>query len=265
MKKFLKILLIIILFLLAVLFVTPILFKGKIMEIAKEQINKNVNAKVEFDDLGLSFIKNFPYASIALKKLSVAGVDKFEDDTLLKLNSFNVKVDIISAIKMENIKVKGIVLDRPEINAIKLEDGSVNWDIMKETEEKEEEVVDTAVSEFTATIALKKFEIKDAGISYTDDSSNMAASLDNFDFLLKGDLSQDFTTLSIISSTEFDSSDQVKDMPSSDQSISDSVLESVVTVFICKCRSLPNPSIPICPAMFMIVLKSQSASPISFQ
>ncbi|UCH14076.1 MAG: AsmA family protein, partial [Bacteroidales bacterium] len=202
MKKFLKILLIIILFLLAVLFVTPILFKGKIMEIAKEQINKNVNAKVEFDDLGLSFIKNFPYASIALKKLSVAGVGKFEDDTLLKLNSFNVKVDIISAIKMENIKVKGIVLDRPEINAIKLEDGSVNWDIMKETEEKEEEVVDTAVSEFTATVALKKFEIRDAGISYTDDSSNMAASLDNFDFLLKGDLSQDFTTLSIISSTE---------------------------------------------------------------
>ena len=100
---------------------------------------------------------------------------------------------------MENIKVKGIVLDRPEINARKLEDGSVNWDIMKEAEEEEEEVVDTAASEFTATIALKKFEIRDAGISYADDSSNMAASLDNFDFLLKGDLSQDFTTLSIIS------------------------------------------------------------------
>ncbi len=202
MKKFLKILLIIILVLLAILIVTPVLFKGKIMEIAKEQINKNVNAKVEFDDLGLSFIKNFPNASISLKKLSVAGVEKFEDDTLLKLNYFNIKVDIISAIKMENIKVKGIVLDKPEINARKLEDGSVNWNIMKEAEEIEEEVVDTAAPEFTATIALKKFEIRDAGISYTDDSSNMEASLDNFDFLLKGDLSQDFTTLSIVSSTE---------------------------------------------------------------
>ena len=202
MKKFFKILLIIILVLLAILIVTPILFKGKIMEIAKEQINKNVNARVEFDDLGLSFIKNFPNASISLKKLSVTGIDKFEDDTLLKLNSFNVKVDIVSAIKMENIKVRGIVLDKPVINARKLEDGSVNWDIMKEAEEEEEEAVDTAASEFTATIALKKFEIRDAGISYADDSSNMAASLENFDFLLKGDLSQDFTTLSITSSIE---------------------------------------------------------------
>ena len=187
MKKFFKILLIIILVLLAILIVTPILFKGKIMEIAKEQINKNVNARVEFDDLGLSFIKNFPNASISLKKLSVTGIDKFEDDTLLKLNSFNVKVDIVSAIKMENIKVRGIVLDKPVINARKLEDGSVNWDIMKEAEEEEEEAVDTAASEFTATIALKKFEIRDAGISYADDSSNMAASLENFDFLLKVD------------------------------------------------------------------------------
>jgi hypothetical protein len=202
MKKFIKVFLIIILVLLAILIVTPFLFKGKIMEIAKEQINKNVNARVEFGDLGLSFIKNFPYASVSLKELSVAGIDKFEEDTLLKLNSLDIKVDIISVIKMENIKVKGIVIDRPEINARVLEDGSVNWDIMKEAEEEEEEVVDTAVSEFTTTIALKKFEIRDANISYTDDSSNMAASLGNFDFLLKGDMSQDFTTLSILSSTE---------------------------------------------------------------
>jgi hypothetical protein len=202
MKKFIKILLIVILVLLAILIVTPFLFKGKIMEIAKEQINKNVNARVEFGDLGLSFIKNFPYASVSLKELSVAGIDKFEEDTLLKLNSLDIKVDIISVIKMENIKVKGIVINRPELHAKVLEDGSVNWDIMKEAEEKEEEVPDTTVSEFTTTIALKKFEIKDADVSYTDDSSNMSASLNNFDFLLKGDMSQDFTTLSVISSTE---------------------------------------------------------------
>ena len=106
MKKFIKILLIIIVVLFVILLVTPFLFKGKIMEVAKQQINENINAKVEFSDLGLSFIKNFPNASVSLKKLSVAGIDKFEGDTLLKLNSFDVRVDIISAIKMENIKVK---------------------------------------------------------------------------------------------------------------------------------------------------------------
>jgi hypothetical protein len=202
MKKFLKILAIIIAVILLILIVTPFLFKGKIMAIAKQQINKNVNAKVEFSELGLSFIKNFPNASVSLKKLTVAGIGDFERDTLLKLNSFDVRVDIISAIKMENVKIKGIVIDRPEIYAHVLEDGSVNWDIMKEAEEEVPEEVDTTAAEFTTKIALKKFEIRDAIISYADDSSDMAASLENFDFLLKGDMSQDFTTLSVVSSIE---------------------------------------------------------------
>jgi len=202
MKKFLKILAIVIAVILMILIVAPFLFKGKIMEIAKQQINKNVNARVEFGDLGLSFIKNFPNASISLKKLSVAGIDKFEGDTLLKLNSFDIRIDIISVIKMENIKIKGIVIDKPEIYAHILGDGSVNWDIMKEAGEEVPEEVDTTQAEFTTKVALKKFEIRDAVISYTDDSSNMSASLGNFDFLLKGDMSQDFTTLSVTSSTE---------------------------------------------------------------
>ncbi len=202
MKKFLKILAIVIAVILMILIVAPFLFKEKIMEIAKQQINKNVNARVEFGDLGLSFIKNFPNASISLKKLSVAGIDKFEGDTLLKLNSFDIRIDIISVIKMENIKIKGIVIDKPEIYAHILGDGSVNWDIMKEAGEEVPEEVDTTQAEFTTKVALKKFEIRDAVISYTDDSSNMSASLGNFDFLLKGDMSQDFTTLSVTSSTE---------------------------------------------------------------
>jgi len=52
------------------------------------------------------------------------------------------------------------------LHAKVLEDGSVNWDIMKETEEKEEEVPDTAVTEVTTTVALKKFEIRDENTSY---------------------------------------------------------------------------------------------------
>ena len=201
MKKIIKILLTVILALLVILIITPILFKGKIMEIAKEQINKNLEAKVEFDDLGLSFIKNFPNASISLKELSVAGKGEFEGDTLLTLKEFSVKVDIISAIKMDNIKVKGIVIDKPDIRARVLEDGTANWEIVKETDEEEEEI-DTTESSFNANIELKKFEIKEADISYNDESSEMSASLANFNFLLKGDLSQDFTTLSIQSSTE---------------------------------------------------------------
>ncbi len=201
MKKFLKILLIIILVLLAVIIVLPVFFKGKILEIAKEQINKNINARVEFTDLNLSFIRNFPNASVVLKNLSVAGIDEFESDTLLNLKSFDIRLDIVSAIKMENISIKGILIDNPVVMARVLKDGRANWDIAKETEKAAEEE-DTTVTEFTTTISLKKFEIRNAHIKYNDEGSNLFASLDGFNFLLKGDLAQDFTSLSVLSETE---------------------------------------------------------------
>ena len=202
MKKFFKILGITVLILLVIIIVTPIFFKNKIMEIAKQQINNTLNAKVDFGSLSLSFIKNFPNASITLKDLYVAGIDDFEGDTLLKLKAFDVRVDIVSAIKMENINIKGILIDNPVITAKILPNGKVNWDIMKESEEQPEEVVDTTETEFTTKIALKKFEIRNAYIKYIDDSSKMSASLGNLNFLLKGDFSQDFTNLAINTTTE---------------------------------------------------------------
>ncbi len=201
MKKFLKILLIIILTLLVILVVTPIFFKGKIMKIAKEQINNNLNARVEFSDLKLSFIRNFPNASIILKDLSISGTGAFESDTLLKLKTFAIRVDVVSAIKMENINIKGILIDRPAVFAKVLKDDKANWNIMKETEETGEEI-DTTETEFSTKISLKKFEIRSGSIKYIDESSNMAAFLDNFNFILKGNLAQDFTTLSINSNAE---------------------------------------------------------------
>ncbi|MBN2612681.1 MAG: AsmA family protein [Bacteroidales bacterium] len=201
MKRLIKILLIVIASILLVALVTPFIFKGKIMQVAREQINNNINAKVDFSNLNLSFIKNFPNASIVLKNLIVSGINEFETDTLLKLKAFDIRVDLISAIKMENINIKGILIDEPEISARVLADGKANWDIVKEPAEEEEEEIDTTATEFTTKISLKKFEIRDAMIKYIDESSNMSASLEKFNFILRGDMSQDFTTLSINSHT----------------------------------------------------------------
>ena len=200
MKKFFKILIITILILLVIIIVIPVFFKGKIIETAKDQINKNLNAKVEFSNLNLSFIRNFPNASIVLKNLSLVGLDDFQSDTLLKFRTFNVKLDVVSAVKMKDINIKGILVDNPVVFARVLKDGRANWDIAKESAE-EEETPDTTASEFNTKISLKKFEIRNAYIRYEDESSNMSASLADLNFLLKGDLASDFTNLSINSTT----------------------------------------------------------------
>ena len=199
MKKFLKITVIVLAILFTLILVVPFAFQGKILKIAKDQINKNINARVDFDRLRLSLIKSFPNVSVSLRSLSVIGLDEFEKDTLVKFNSFDATVDLISAIKMENIKVRKIILDKPVVYAHVLPSGKVNWDITKAGAEEE---TDTSVSEFTTKIELKRFEIIDGAITYRDDSSNMSASTKNFDFLLTGDLAQDFSRLDILASTD---------------------------------------------------------------
>lgn len=202
MKKFFKILALVIVILLVLLIAAPFVFKGKIISIVNEQLEKNINAKASVSDVNLSLIRNFPNLSIRLKNLTVVGIDEFDEDTLLDIKSFDVAADIISVIKMETIDIKRIVIDRPLVNAIVLKDGEVNWDIAPEKDTLEVEPIDTTPSEFNTRIALKVFKIAKARIHYNDYSSNMNASLDNFDFILSGNLGTDFSVIKINSECE---------------------------------------------------------------
>jgi len=198
MKKLLKITAIVVLFLLVLLLVVPFAFRGKIVNVAKSQINSSLNAKTDFDGLTLSLFRNFPNVSVGVKNLYISGINDFKGDTLFSVRSFEIVVDLISAIKMENIKIRRIFMDKPRVYARVLSDGRVNWDIMKNTGTEPE---DTTQSELNPKIILKQFQITDAFIRYDDDQNKVYTTLKNVDFEMTGDLSQDFTTLSINSNT----------------------------------------------------------------
>jgi hypothetical protein len=77
MKKILKITGITLLVLLLVLFTIPFLFKGKIISLVKAEINKNINARVEFADVDISLIRRFPRLAVAVEKIQVTGNGRF--------------------------------------------------------------------------------------------------------------------------------------------------------------------------------------------
>jgi hypothetical protein len=203
MKKILRILLILVLLILAALVLTPLLFKKQLLNKAKEVANTSVNARIDFTDLKLSFFKDFPRLTASLYDVSVVGLEPFDGDTLVAFDQFSATVNLMSLIKKEAIQVRGILLDRPRISAIILEDGRANWDIAKDTGTTEEEEADTTESgPMDLNVELKKFEIRDAMVSYDDRSSAMKASLAGFNFLLSGDLGLEHTTLELSSRTE---------------------------------------------------------------
>jgi hypothetical protein len=206
LKKILIIISITIVAIFLILLVTPILFKGKILNIAKTELNKMLEAQVDFSDLKLSFIRNFPNAYVALENLTVTGKGGFEGETLVAFKNFSVTVDIKSVIKMDNIRVKSILLDQARINAHIAEDGKANWDIMKPGKEGEKPAEEAPTAEAAVEksepekksalkVALNKFEIRGANLSFQDDKSKMTAAVNDLNFILQGDMSLDNAVL----------------------------------------------------------------------
>ncbi len=200
LKKIFKGIVIFLVVLILLIIFIPIVFKGKINQIVKEQANANLNAKLEFSDLSLSLIRSFPALSVRIDELSLSGINDFEKDTLVKFNYFQTDLNLGSVIFGDEIEIRAVILDKPDIKAIVLENGMANWDIAKaDTTEVEEEVKDTTETEEASSfkIALKKFAINDALVAFDDRQSKMRAEIDSLNFLLKGDLSASETKLNI--------------------------------------------------------------------
>ena len=192
MKKFFKWFLIIAIVFIAILMILPLAFQGKIKQIAQEEINKNIHAQVDFDQVSISFISAFPNVSLKINELSMIGIEEFTGDTLVFVEEFHVKVGLMSVLS-EPIEIKSIIIENPYVNALVKEDGKTNWDIAKVSEESAEEEISSDDSNIT--LSLKEFKVIGARIVYDDHSMKVLADIQDMDFSLSGDLSADFTSL----------------------------------------------------------------------
>ncbi len=193
MKKALKITGITLLALIILIIALPFMFKGKIIDIVKEQANANLNAKVDFGEFDLGLISTFPNFNFSIDNVTVDGVDKFEGTQLANIKNLSLKVDLMSVISGDEIKIKSIYIDEPTINAIVMADTSANWDIAKATEQVEEEVAEEEASPFK--LNLQDLTIKNAKINYEDATMNLTTSIIGLNFNLSGDMTQDVTDL----------------------------------------------------------------------
>ncbi len=197
MKKFIKIFAIVVGVIFLILLVIPLLFKGKIERIAREEINNQLNAEVQWSDFSLSMIKKFPSLSISVHDLSVVGEKQFEGDTLLSLNKFLISVNLASVIRGNGVEVERILLDQPVIHAKVLADSTVNWDIVKATEGLHEEADTTVEASSNFTVNLQSFVINHGIITYSDKSMLLDAGIYDLNLDMSGDLSASITDLKI--------------------------------------------------------------------
>ncbi len=195
MKKLAKIVSGIVIGLFLILLVLPIVFKGKINSIVKEQINNNVKAKVNYADISLSFIKQFPNISFSINDLQVVGVDAFENDTLLSLGEFSTQLNLFKAISGD-IVVNSILINDLDVNAMVNADSLANWDIAKATE-AEEEAANTDDEGSSFSIVLESFKMNNTNISYADATAGIKSEIKGLNLDLSGDMSEVLTNLQL--------------------------------------------------------------------
>lgn len=196
MKRFLKITATVVAVVLVVAIVTPLLLRGKIGDIVKREANAMLAARLDFEKLDISLLRNFPNASLNLKGLTLVGTDRFEGDTIVAAKRISVVVNLMSLVGDEGFEVRKIILASPALHAHKLADGAVNWDVMKPSGE-----ADTTAAEESAPssfrLSVRDFRLTDAVIRYEDDSTGMELRTAPLSLRLSGDMSAESTQLDL--------------------------------------------------------------------
>ena len=187
MKKKILIIGIILLVFIGALIAAPFILEAKIGDILKNNVNKNVDATLDFSEANLSLVQSFPNAVVVLKGMSLINKEPFLGDTLFAAKQIDLKMGIGELFKGsgEAIAIKSLTVDGAQLNITIDSDGNASYDIGKST--------DGASSNEASTegfiLDLQSYEINSSRIVYDDLESDIILLVDEIEHKGTGDLS----------------------------------------------------------------------------
>lgn len=191
-KRILLILLVLVLLLVVAAVAVPFLFKDKIEAAVKAEVNKNVNATVEWGDWDIGILRSFPNATVSVEDVRVCNKAPFEGICLADIGKLRATVGIMSLFG-DRIRIQDVELDEPLVHVKVLKDGRANWDIAIPDSTSAEMAADTGTTRFN--VELKKYAITKGHIIYDDESLPFLMDLAGVDHKGSGDFTQDLFTL----------------------------------------------------------------------
>lgn len=149
----------IILLMLATAFIASEYFGDELKEMAVVELNKHVQTKVDVGKVELSFIANFPYASIQLENVTIMSTNnyshfelaKWDTDTLLNVRHISLSFHLLSMFN-DNLNLKKIEIKNGGINLLIDKRGDNNFRFWTNS---------SSGTDSALTIDLKNVTIKD--------------------------------------------------------------------------------------------------------
>lgn len=203
MKKILIIIGSVIAFLLILLILLPIFFKGDIIRIIEKQSAKYIKAELQIGDLSLSMFKDFPYLHVGIENVTLSGIEEFANDTITHIPFFGASVNVMSLISGNEIIIEQVALEDARLFAKVLASGKANWDIViadatEETEEAAKEEEKTAEPDKAEQqLVLNEIAIKNMYLEYDDIPGATHARIADLDLKFSGNLSETQTRIKI--------------------------------------------------------------------
>lgn len=184
--------------LLLVLISLPFIFKDKIAEMVKQEVNNNVDATVNWESFDLTLISTWPNFTFQLNGLTVDGKGDFEGVRLAGMQKLDLVIDLKSALFGDKYEIKKIGLHKPELHILVLEDGKANYDIaMTDTTAVEEEAEESAFA-----LTISEYYMKEAHLIYDDRTLAVFTEFKNLNHSGKGDLTQDIVIFKTLTDAE---------------------------------------------------------------
>jgi len=190
--KILKITGIVIASILLLLFLIPLLFPGKVAAEVKKIANERLDTKMDFSNSRLSFFTHFPSLTVSLDDLSMTGSAPFRNDTLIKAEQVAFGINLKRLIFDNEVKINKLYVSKAMINVMVNQKGQANYNIYISDPKK---IKKDKPEEGTA-IRLERIDLEDCHVKYNDRSAKILVDANGFNYVGKGNLSEDIFDLS---------------------------------------------------------------------
>jgi hypothetical protein len=183
------------LLIIGVLVAAPFFLEAKIGDIIKNNINRNVNATLDFSDADLSLFSSFPNAAVRLENVSLLNNAPFAGDTLFSAKTISLTMGIMQFFNGPNepISITSLNLDNALVIVKVDADENANYDIAMEKGSQETKAAETTSDGFK--LNMESYKITNSRIFYSDVAMGISLALTDFNHKGTGDLSLETSEL----------------------------------------------------------------------
>ncbi|WP_299098838.1 AsmA-like C-terminal region-containing protein [uncultured Winogradskyella sp.] len=175
MKKFLKIIGIVLLIFIAILIAIPFVLESKIDTIVQNYADENLDADLSFDDISLSLISSFPKAEVSVENLKITNRAPFEGENLVIAKSLSFEMGMTQLLNgtEDPLEINEIIADELLLVIKTNKTGAVNYDIVKESDTAETTTTTETESAAGFSFDIDHYELNNSAFTYIDDTSDL--------------------------------------------------------------------------------------------